>query len=156
MKSRKIRNRVYDKSREQGGEPWLAIRLEDQRSLASGRRATLEQVADPEWQRERFVQRFGPMRKAVAGVKAASFPVVAQRIADEVMYGGLTASEGRQLAGTLVLLRGGVESAIPRSTRYRWRRELRESGYIALDDFMEPVEVNLGDELDAALEEFGA
>jgi hypothetical protein len=96
------------------------------------------------------------MRKAVDGVKAASFPVVAQSIADEVKYGYRSASEGRQLAGTMVLLRGGAGEAIPRSTRYRWQADLREAGFVVVDDFMEAVEVDLGGELEAALEELGA
>jgi hypothetical protein len=96
------------------------------------------------------------MRKAVDGVKAASFPVVAQAIADEVKYGFRSPSEARQLAGSLVLFTGGAAENVPRTTRYRWRSELREAGFVVLDDFMEPVEVELGDELDRALEEFGS
>jgi hypothetical protein len=155
-RTRKIRARVYDKSRERGGEPWKAIRLEDQRSLPARDRPGLDVVSDPEWQRERFVQRFGPMRKAVEGVKAASFPVIAQAIADEVKYGYRSHREAERLIGTAVLLRGGAAESIPRSSRYRRLAELREAGFVTLDDFMEPVEVDLGDELGAALEEFGA
>lgn len=156
QRTRKIRARVYDKSRERGGEPWEAIRLEDQRSLPARERPALDVVSDPAWQRERFGARFGPMRKAVSGVRAASFPVVAQAIADEVKYGYRSASEGRQLAGSLVLLHGGAFESVPRRTKYRWRSELRDAGYVVVDDFMDPVEVDLGDELEAALEEFGS
>jgi hypothetical protein len=156
-KGRKLYGRAYDKSREQGGEPWEAIRLEDQRSMPRPQgRVGLDVASDPEWQRERFVQRFGPMRKAVTGVTAASFPVIAQALADEVKYGYRDAAEARQLAGSMVLFGGGADEGIARSTRYRWRAELREAGYVVVDDFMEPVAVDLGEELDAALEEFGA
>lgn len=154
-RSRKIRNRVYDKSRERGGEPWLAIRLEDQRSFPTRYRWPVELVADPDFQREHFEGRFGPMRKAVEGVKAASFPVIAQALADEVKYGYRSAPEARALAGSLVLLGGGAHDGIKRATLYRWRRELREAGYVVAPDFMEPVEVDLAAELGAALEEFG-
>jgi hypothetical protein len=154
-KSRKIRNRVYDKSREQGGEHWVSIRLEDQRSFPSGARPVLETVAEAEFQRERFRARFGPMRKAVDGVKAASFPVIAQALADEARYGYRTHREVERLAGALVILSGGGLDAYPRRTRYRRQAELREAGYVVVDDFMEPVEVDLGRELEAALSEFG-
>lgn len=154
-RTRKIRARVYDKSREQGGEPWEAIRLEDQRSLPSGARYAVEQVADPLMQRQWFRARFEPMRKAVRGVRAASFPVIAQAIADEVKYGYRSHREAERLAGTLILVAGGAAEAVPRSTRYRRLAELREAGFVVVDDFMESVEVDLGAELDAALEEFG-
>jgi hypothetical protein len=155
-RGRRLLARCYDKGLERGGEPWRFARLEDQGRFPSGRRPVLEAAADAEFQRRRLLARFNPMRKAVDGVKAASFPVVAQSIADEVKYGYRSASEGRQLAGTMVLLRGGAGEAIPRSTRYRWQSELREAGFVVVDDFMEPVEVDLGGELDAALEELSA
>jgi hypothetical protein len=96
------------------------------------------------------------MRKAVDGVKAASFPVVAQAIADEVKYGYRTHREAERLIGTAVLLHGGAAEAIPRSSRYRRLSELREAGFVVAEDFMEPVEVDLGGELEAALEELSA
>ena len=95
------------------------------------------------------------MRKAVDGVTAASFPVVAQALADEVKYGYRSFREAERLAGSLVLFCGGVKPARGESTLYRLGRELREAGYVVVDDFMEPVEVNLGEELELALEEFG-
>jgi hypothetical protein len=154
-RSRKIRNRCYDKGHEQGGERWLSIRLEDQRSLPAGRRPTLEQAADPEWQREHFVGRFGPMRKAVTGVKAAGLPVVLKSLADEFRYGYRDRGEFERLAGTVVAIAGGAVDAYARSTGYKRVAELREAGYVTVEDFMDTVEVDLGDELDRALEEFG-
>lgn len=154
-KGRRILARCYDKGLERGGEAFRSVRLEDQRRYASGARPPVDVVADVEYQRGRFVSRFGPMRKAVDGVKAATFPVVAQAIADEVKYGYRAASEAKELAGALVLLTGGAGESIPRTTRYRWAARLREAGYVVVPDFMEPVEVNLGDELEAALTEFG-
>ena len=156
-KGRKLYARAYDKSRERGGEPWQAIRLEDQRSMPRPQgRVGLDAVSDPEWQRDRFVRRFGAMRKAVSGVTAASFPVIAQAIADEVKYGLLTHREAERLAGAMVILGGGGGEGYPRRTLYRRRAELRERGYVVVDDWMEPVEVDLADELEAALEEFGS
>lgn len=96
------------------------------------------------------------MATAVEGVKAATFPVVAQAIADEARFGYRPATEARALAGSLVLLAGGAGESIARRTRYRWQAELRDAGYVVLQDEREAVEVDLGDELHQALEEFGA
>jgi hypothetical protein len=148
--------RCYDKGLERGGEAFHSARLEDQGRFAAGARPPVDVAAELEFQRQRFVRRFAPMRKAVDGVKAASFPVVAQALADEVRYGFRSAPEARALAGSLVLLRGGAAEGIARRTRYRWQAQLRDAGFVVVEDFMEPVEVNLGDELEAALEEFGA
>ena len=155
-RSRKIRNRCYDKSREQGGEPWLSIRLEDQRAFPTGAHFPYEVIAEAGFQRLMFQGRFKAMRKAVDGVKAASFPVIAQALADEVKYGYRSAPEARALEGSLVLLSGGAHDGIKRRTRYRWQADLREAGYVVVSDFMEPVSVDLGGELEAALEEFEA
>jgi hypothetical protein len=38
---------------------------------------------------------------------------------------------------------------------YRRKAELIEAGYIVVDDFLEPTEVDLGGELEAAIGEFG-
>jgi hypothetical protein len=154
-RGRRILARCYDKGLERGGEPWRFARLEDQGRFPSGRRPTVEAAAEAEFQRRRLVARFGPMRKAVSGVRAASFPVVAKAIADEVRYGYRPAREGERLAGALVLLNGGAGEGYSRATLYRRRSELREAGFVVVDDFMDPVEVDLADELDAALEELG-
>jgi hypothetical protein len=152
-RGRRLLARCYDKGLERGGEPWRFVRLEDQGRFASGRRPPLDEAASAEFQRRRLVARFSPMRRSVDGVKAASFPVVAQSIADEVRYGYRPLREGARLAGALVLFAGGVRPSRGESTLHRWRRELRDAGYVIVDDFMEPVEVDLGDELELALEE---
>lgn len=156
-RSATIKNRAYCESfKVPGREPFERVRLEDQGRFPNGRRPPLEVAADPEFQRERFRRRFEPMRKAVTGVTAASFPVIAQALADEVRYGYRSHREVERLAGALVILGGGGAEGYPRSTRYRRTAELREAGYVVVDDFMEPVEVDLEEELDRALEEFGA
>lgn len=144
--------RCYDKGLERGGDPWERARMEDQRRFNSGARPPWEVVAEPGYARDRFAARFGPIRKAVEGVKAATFPVVAQAIADEVRYGYRSPAEARQLAGSLVLFSGGVKDEIPRSTRYRWQADLREAGFVVVDDLAEVVEVNLGDVVESAIE----
>lgn len=144
--------RVYDKGLEQGGEAFKFGRMEDQRRYPSGARPPVEVVADPDYLRGRFEARFGPIRKAVDGVKAASFPVIAQALADEARYGFREVREAERLAGSLVLLTGGASDAYKRSTFYSRRAELRDAGFVVVDDLAEAVEVNLGDVLEAALE----
>lgn len=145
--------RCYDKGRERGGEPDQYVRLEDQRRYASGQRPAIETVADPEYLRGRFEARFGPVRKAVDGVTAASFPVIAQALADEARYGYRSWKEAERLAGSLVLLSGGASEAYKRSTLYDRRADLREAGYVVVEDLAEVVEVKLADVVDQALEE---
>jgi hypothetical protein len=152
-----IKNRVYDESfKVEGREPFERLRLEEEGRYVSGHRPSLDEAADPDFQRDRFLRRFKPMRKAVDGVTAASFPVIAQALADEARYGYRTTREVERLAGALVILGGGGGDGYKRRTRYRRQCELREAGYVVIDDFMDPVSVNLGDELERALEEFGA
>jgi len=148
--------RCYDKGLERGGPPWELARLEDQRRFASGGRPELDRVSEPGYARSRFEARFGPIRKAVDGVKAATVPVVAQAIADEVRYGYRELREAERLAGSLVLLSGGVGRGDRDSAQWRWfdrrRRELRQAGFVVVDDLAEVVEVDLGEVVGSALE----
>jgi hypothetical protein len=151
---RRILGRAYDKGRQLGGESNESIRLETQeRWNASRGRPPIEVAADPEYQRAKLVGRFAPMRAAARGVRAASFPVIARAIADEVRYGYRESREAERLVGSLVLLSNGAGEGYARATRYRRQAELREAGFVVVEDWMDPVEVNLGDELDRALEE---
>lgn len=156
-RSATIKGRAYCESfKVPGREAFERVRVEDQRRFPNGHRPSLDVAADAEFQREKFRQRWEPVRKSVEGVRAASFPVIAQALADEARYGFRSAREAERLAGALVLLSGGAGEAYSRATMYRRRSELREAGFIVVDDFMEPAEVNLGHELERALEEFGA
>jgi hypothetical protein len=156
-KSATIKARVYDESfKVPDREAFERVRVEDQRRYPAGRRPPVEVAADVDFQRGQFERRFEPVRKAVDGVKAASFPVIAQALADEARYGYRDVREVERLAGALVVLSGGAGEAYRRSTFYNRRRELREAGFVVVDDFMEPVEVDLGVELERTLEEFGS
>jgi hypothetical protein len=143
--------RCYDKGLERGGAPWEFARLEDQRRFGSGGRPTAEVVSEAGYARSKFEARFGPIRKAVEGVRAASFPVVAQELADQARYGYRTVREVERLAGALVILNGGASEAYASATRKRRRRELRAAGFVVVDDLVEHVEVNLGDVVEQAL-----
>ena len=96
------------------------------------------------------------MRKAVDGVKAASFPVIAEDLADQARYGYRTTREIERLAGALVLLSAGAGEAYTRRTMYRRRSELRDAGFVIADGYLEPVEVDLGQVLEAAIADFDA
>lgn len=152
---RRILARCYDKGLERGGEPWRHVRLEDQRRFRAGARPTLDAVADPGFQRQRFQQRFGRMAAAAGGIKAASFPSIAQSIADEFRWGLRSRAEAERLAGSLVLLGGGAGDAYSKATAWRRRREMRRAGYVLVDDEREAAEVDLSSVLEAALDEFG-
>jgi len=144
--------RCYDKGLERGGEAFKLGRLEDQRRYQSGKRPPLDVVADPGYLRGRFEARFGPIRKAVDGVTAATFPVLAQTLADEARYGYRDTREAERLAGALVLLSGGAGEAYSRATFYRRRAELRDAGFVVVDDSAEVASVNLGEVVGQALE----
>jgi hypothetical protein len=148
---RRILARCYDKGLERGGEAFELARLEDQRRYSSNGRPPVDVVADGDYMRGRFDARFGPVRKAVDGVKAATFPVIAQDLADQVRYGYRPWKEAERLAGSLVLLRGGAGDGYSRRTMYRRRAQLREAGYVVVDDVVEAVEVDLGEVVEQAL-----
>jgi hypothetical protein len=124
--------------------------MEDQRRYPSGARPYAEAL-DGDYLRGRFENRFGPIRKVVEGVKAATFPVIAQELADQARYGFRDVREAERLAGSLVLLTGGAGDAYKRRTYYHRRAELREAGYVVIDDLVEAVEVNLGDVIEGAI-----
>lgn len=151
-RGRRILARCYDKGLERGGEAFQYGRMEDQRRFPSGARPSIETAADPAYMRERFHARFAPIEKAVRGVKAATFPVVAQAIADEAKYGYRDVLEAERLAGSLLLLRAGAGEAYSRPTYFRRRAELREAGFHVIEDWAEPVEVDLGGVLEEALD----
>jgi hypothetical protein len=153
---RRILARCYDKGLERGGEAFEHVRLEDQgRFSSSGGRPTVERAAEASFQRDRLVRRFGPMAKAVRGVKAMTVPVLVKAIADEVQLGYRSPREGRDLIGSLLLFSAGVRPSRGDATLYRWRRRLAEEGFVAVEDWQEAAEVDLGRELEAALEEIG-
>lgn len=144
--------RCYDKGLERGGEAFQYGRLEDQRRYGSNGRPPVEVVCEDGYAKGRFEARFGPVRKAVDGVKAASFPVIAQALADEARYGYRDVREAERLAGSLVLLTGGAGEAYRKTTFYERRAKLRDAGYVVVDDLVEAVEVNLGEVVEAAIE----
>lgn len=155
-KGREIKGRVYDKGLERGTcEAFELGRMEDQRRFRSGARPGIEELVDGGYRRDTFGGRFAPVRRAVDGVRAAGIPVIAQALADEARYGYRDWKEAERLAGSLILLAGGAGEAYARSTFYSRRSALRDAGYVLADSWLEPVEVDLGEVVEAAVEAEG-
>jgi hypothetical protein len=155
IKGRAVKARVYDKGLERGSaEAFELGRMEDQRRLPSGSRPGIEEVSDASWCRERFGSRFGRVAEAVEGVRAATLPVIARALADEVQYGYRPLREAVRLGGSLLLLSGGADRGDRGTAQERWfyraRRELRESGFTLVDD-LEAVEVDLSAPFEEAM-----
>jgi hypothetical protein len=122
-----------------------AIRLEDQSRFPSGARASLD--VDP---RARFHRRFVPLWRSMRGVRVASLPVLTKTLAGQLASGDLTRAQAERMIGFLHL--ESAAAPCERRTWYRRRRELREHGLVVADGFFEPVEVDVGAVLEAALE----
>jgi hypothetical protein len=132
-------------------ERGVAIRLEDQRRYPSGKRPSRDAFRT-EYVRGRFHSRFAPLYKSAKGVKVAGLPVLATRIAAMLDGGELTYRQAERMGGALVIELGGAAAHYSRRTHYRRRAELRERGLVLADDFYAPVEVDLGEVLEACLD----
>lgn len=149
-RSSRMLARVYDKGVEantaRAGE---LIRLEDQRRFQKSRRMRVAEYAGPTSRvPEMFTRRFAPVAESAHGLHAATLPVLAERMTQLVRDGAMTVREAERLAGSL-LLHG--EDLLPERTRRRRRRELRHHGLVLADAFADPLEVDVGEALDAAL-----
>jgi hypothetical protein len=146
----KILGRWYDKGLESGCAPrGERVRAEDQRRYPKGHRRGIHEL-EGAYVRSKFQQRFYPLWQATKGVTVAGALVVADRIAELVEEGELSARQAEQLAGYVVLQRRGVRQK--RSTTYNRRKQLRELGLVVADGCLEEVEVDLHEVLDEALE----
>jgi hypothetical protein len=137
--------RAYDKGLESNlAARGRMIRLEAQtRYTKEARRA----VTDLE-PAQTFTKRFTPVAEATEGLTAATFPAVADRVAELVQEGRIKPLAASRLIGYLAL-QGRM--AMPGRTRRRYRHELRELGLVLVDPLEDPVDVDLGEALDAAL-----
>lgn len=83
----------------------------------------------------------------------AGLPLLAEKIVSQMRAGEVSAREAEKLTGFLVLENAGVaKSGLARPTYYRRKSELRELGLVLADEFYDPVEVNVEQVLERALE----
>jgi hypothetical protein len=141
--------RGYDSGFKRGThERGEAIRLEEQARFPSGKRPS-EFAAAP-FARERFEKRFSPLYQSARGVRVASVPVLAQEVVERMIAGDMTVAQAERLIGFTVVAGSGAPYA--KSTYHRRKRELRAQGLVLADAFHEPVEVDMGAVLEAALD----
>lgn len=144
--------RIYDKGIEAGthsaGE---RVRLEDQRRFVKEFRPNVEMLADGAFGRSCFERRFDPLRRATKGIMVTSEHGVVTKLESLVADGEMTPAQGAKLAGLVLLQRHGVEFG-SRTTRWRNQKAVRELGLLIGDDSMEEVEIDLGAEVDIAIE----
>ena len=76
--------------------------------------------------------------------------VLADKLAQLVEAGELTARQAEGLAGYLILSKRGV--TVSRASTYRRRAKLRDLGLVVADGALEEVEVDLHQVLDQALD----
>jgi hypothetical protein len=152
--SGRVLARAYDKGYESGAAPrGRLIRLENQTRFTKEARMKAKVHADnPQVAAKLFKDRFAPVAVSVDGLHAASAPVIAERLREMVKDGAVTHRQAERMAGFLVL--GG--EAFPRTTVWRRRRELRLQGLVLVDPLTDPVDVDMGAALDAALAAWSA
>ena len=146
---RRTQARAYDKGVEAGmAEPGRLVRLEGQHRFGKAHRFRAEMISENRhFCQALYEARFGALAAATEGITAASMPVLVEKLRDQVARGEIKAGKAARLIGFLYL---GYEH-LPRSTRYRWQKEAREQGLVLADPLSDPVEVDLGEGLEAAL-----
>jgi hypothetical protein len=134
--------RWYDKGVESGFAPrGQLIRPEDQRRFTAGTRREVEELTG-EYVREKFRQRFMPLWQATEGITVGGPRVLATKLHDLVEREVLTPAQAEQLGGYILLDDAGCYHG-SRTTRWRRRKTLRESGLVLADGVLEEVEVEL-------------
>lgn len=143
--------RAYDKGLESGTAPrGRLVRLENQTRFGKEARMRAQVHAEaPELPARLFEGRFAPVAESCHGITAATLPVLADEVRERVQDGRMTFREAERLSGYLLL---GDALPVPRTTRWRRRRELRDHGLVLGDPLRDPLRVDLGGALEAALE----
>ncbi len=135
---------------ELAAERWEVIRFEDQRKLRRGRRPVTQDLIDPAYYRSRWRERFEPLWKHSKGVKVVSGSELPRKAKDLIRSGAMTYRQAERAVGFAVL--ASVGEAPSRASTYERRALLRDHGLVLSDDFFEPVEVELADVLERALD----
>jgi hypothetical protein len=143
--------RIYDKGLESGtAERGQLIRLENQtRYSKTARMRAAMHAESPDRVAAKFASRFAPVAESLDGIHAASMPLLAEHLAAKVRAGDLTSRQAERFAGYLLL--SGTRGSMSRTTRWRRRRELRQHGLVLTNPLNDPVDVDVGAAVDAAL-----
>lgn len=152
LTQRGIVARAYDKGLESNtAARGVITRLEAQNRWPSGYRRDVEELTAAYVCRA-FRKRFVPLWQASKGVTVVTMEKLAERLASLVQDGELTIGQAEQLCGYLVLESAGVRSG-SRQTSWRRRKLAEEVGLTIADGVLEPVEVNLSEVLEQAIDE---
>ncbi|HEV2821381.1 MAG TPA: hypothetical protein VGW11_12840, partial [Solirubrobacteraceae bacterium] len=151
---KKVLGRWYDKGREAATAPrGTLLRPEDQRRYVKGTRRDVTELS-ASYVRGKFHQRFYPLYQASKGVTVAGPIVLAEKLAQAVEDGELTATQAEKVAGHLLLQAVADRSSNGVSSRTRRRRRAvaRELGLVLADGVLQEVEVDLHDVLDQCMD----
>jgi hypothetical protein len=144
--------RIYDKGVESGTDPAGArVRLEDQRRFGRGSRFLAEEL-DPRLAAAMFQNRFSPLGRATKGMTVTTLSRAVEKVAAAVRDGEMSRAQGQKLLGFLVSEREGADLGGDRTTAWRDRRRAREVGLVLADGEIDEVEIDVAEELGAALE----
>lgn len=131
----------------------VSTRGEAARFEAQDRRLDLDYGLNALTPRERFHRRFGGVWAHSKDVTVGGFPVITAKLSECIADGRLTPSKAMRLGGYLVMEAGGLDMTFHKSTRSLYRRRLLEVGIALADDgLFEPVEVNLGEVFERAMD----
>jgi hypothetical protein len=147
-----VLGRMYDKGVESGtARRGMRVRPEDQRRYPKQARLDVQAVASGSFVRDQFVRRFEPLWRASKGVIVAGGTDLAVRVAELVSEGSLTQRQAESVLGWLMLeqIDGNQQ---PRSTWFRKRRRCADLGLVVADGTIDPVQVDLGEVLERALD----
>jgi hypothetical protein len=149
---KRVLGRWYDKGVESGAAArGLMIRPEDQRRYDNRSRLCVEAVASGTFVRDQFVNRFEPLWRASKGVMVATPIELAERLGEMVDEGLLTARQAKDVAGWILLEQAG-QNRQSRATWYRCRRRCADLGLVVADGTTDPVEVELQEIIEQALD----
>lgn len=147
-----VLGRWYDKGLESSSAArGRVLRGEDQRRWPKGFRRDPAEL-DAAALRGNFNRRFYPLYQATKGVTVAGLAVLAEKLGEAVESGDLTVRQAETLGGYLVIEQAGLQDGVPRATRNRRRRAIRELGLVLADGVLQEVEVDVGAVLEAAME----
>jgi hypothetical protein len=150
---KRVLGRWYDKGVESGSDRrGMRIRPEDQRRYGKDTRLDVEAIASGTFVRDNFVRRFEPLWRASKGIIVAGGTELAARVAELVSEGVLTSRQAETVLGWMMLEQVGGNEGTARSTWYKKRRRCSDLGLVVADGTVDPVEVDLEQLLERALD----